>query len=160
LSDDEGRTEREERVSATAERLLSVVLDLRELDPPPIGDPLRAVIADIPAEDLRAVLHATLKRLQAMIGAQGLRDGAELDIEANDRPPVPDSALPADPWGDSGDVATNAIERGRQLFEAVVAQGPGRELFRAIGALEESELVAIVLERALAAMIERTRPGP
>lgn len=62
--------------------------------------------------------------------------------------------LPGDPW-DSGNPTTDALEQGRQLFEALVEQRSVVELFRAVSALGESELYAIVLERALSAMAER-----
>lgn len=114
-------------------------------------------VADMPAGDLRDVLGRTLEGIWLLISAQQLRDWDAVDPEANDRRPVLESELPADPW-ESGDAAADAIEHGRQLFEALADSRTVGELLRGLTTLEEGEALLIVFERALCAMIERTRP--
>ncbi len=66
--------------------------------------------------------------------------------------------MPLDPWL-TGDVGNDAIEQGGCLFEALAEQRTVADLIRAVGALDESDAIAIVFERALAAMADRSRPS-
>ena len=50
-----------------------------------------------------------------------------------------DDELPRDPWELSDDESSRALEHAGALFEALVTQETVPALFRAIGALDESE---------------------
>jgi hypothetical protein len=72
---------------------------------------------------------------------------------------VPDEALPLDPFQSSEDEVSNMLEEAGALFEALAEQRTVPDLMRAVGALDESEALAIVFEQALRQMADRQRPG-
>ncbi len=111
------------------------------------------------------MLGAVLRQLAVLGVAQRLRDVDPIDSADASRSDaadgsggVSDDELPLDPWRTSGDAATRVLEHAGALFEALAEQRTVADLFQAIGALDESEVVAIVLERALAEIAVRTRP--
>ncbi|MGH3026455.1 MAG: hypothetical protein ACRDLR_08420 [Gaiellaceae bacterium] len=117
-----------------------------------VDDALR----DVGSEDAVAVLGGVARQLSVLVAVQKLRD-VEPAADAEE-PTVEDDELPADPWR-TGDVGIDALEEGRRLHDALASQRTVQDLFRAVGALDETELWAIVFAAALRAMAERRRPG-
>jgi hypothetical protein len=153
------RSGRAERARRTADELRSLALGSTD------GDLDRA-LSEVAREDASDVLGAILRDVAPLTAVQQLRH-VELGEAADDldRPAgadaaaVSDDELPPDPWQSSGDEASNALEHAGALFEALAEQRTVPDLFRAIGALDESEAFTIVLERALSAMAERRLPS-
>jgi hypothetical protein len=154
VNDEEG--DRMERAARTAGELLSLALGASE------GDLARA-LEEVRRDDALDVLGAVLRQLAGLTATQQLRDlevAAEEDVAGDDgSEAVSDDELPPDPWASSGDAASNALEHAGALFEALVEQRTVADLLRAVGALDESEALAVVFERALAEMAERKRPS-
>lgn len=154
---DELDRERERRAGDTARRLLDVALGASD------GD-LEQALEQVPDEDAPAVLAAMVREVALLTATAQLRDfDLAADVEADaepsdDAPAVPDDELSADPWATSEDAASNALEAAGALFAALAEQRTVPDLLRAIGALDESEAFAIVLERALREMAELQRP--
>ena len=104
------------------------------------------------------MLRALVRKITMMAAMQQLREaGAPDDAEPSGE--GDDAELPADPFRSSDDPASNTLHDASVLFDALADQGSVAELLRAVRSLEADEAVAIVLERALAAMAQRRLPS-
>jgi hypothetical protein len=152
--------DRERRAARMAAELTSAMLGVGDRD-------LDAALGEVTDEDAPAVLAALVRHLAGLMAAQQLRD-FDLAADVEEAPDddddagmagVPDEALPLDPFQSSEDEVSNMLEEAGALFEALAEQRTVPDLMRAVGALDESEALAIVFEQALRQMADRQRPG-
>lgn len=113
-------------------------------------------------DDALEVLGAVVRELALLCATTQLRDPADDEPTAGGGEEAPASAAApdgiVDPW-EATDPATETLEAGRLLWEALSGQESVGGLLRGLETIEDSEARAVVLERALAKMAEERRPG-